>query len=92
MRIADGLHIRGANAALLENFDGSPQTTCARFAVDSALAGAKLDFLNPGQQSGEVILVGSAELTEIVPSARHVGTEVEDHNSLIERMARFVLY
>jgi hypothetical protein len=51
----------------------------------------EIHFLGFGEQLGEEVLIGLAELAEVVPTPRNVGPDVEDHNALIERMARGVL-
>ena len=43
------------------------------------------------QQLCEIILVRLAEIPEIVPSPRHVGTDMKDYDTLIEGMTGRIL-
>ena len=48
-------------------------------------------LLGFGKQCGEVVLVGFAELPEVVPSPCDIGADVKHDDALVSRVARRVL-
>ena len=89
LRIADWLHIGRSDTTLFDDFDGSYPTP-ARF-MFSIVASVEVYRFGLRQQLCEIILVRLAEIPEIVPSPRHVGTDMKDYDTLIEGMTGRIL-
>lgn len=89
LRIADWLHVRSANTALLQNFYWSYPATSAGLTLCD-LAG-KVNVFDFWQQVSKISLISFTELPKIVPSTSNICADMKDNYTLASWMAGAIL-